>query len=178
MKYYLILVGLISFAVFGQNDSQKNELLDYTTHVDGKLAIQYPKNWILEVPGQYGEVFCIYSPPASAADGYQDFLSLVAEDLQQPNDNLDSFVKNSENEYKTMSENVKFLEGNKLKKGTSEYYKSFYTDGVEEASSKFERYYFVANKKGYTLTFGCKVADFEKSKAVAESILNSFIINK
>jgi len=147
---------------------------DWETLTQNNYTVQYPTTWELDLSGEMGASFILFSPMESDQDLFQENVNLLIQDLTGMDVDLDKFTAISEDQVKTMVTNSNLIESVRLKPKAGEYHKIIYTGDLGTYHLKYEQYYWVMNEKAYILTLTTEMDTFEAFKETGERILNSF----
>jgi hypothetical protein len=185
MKTLLSSILLVSIFACGQTtvkqESRKNSdqpSNDWKKFDQSSYSVKYPSTWELDISGQNGTSFALFSPLESNKDKFQENVNLLVQDLEGQNVDLDRYTEISEAGIKTMITNSALIESKRIKNGNDEYHKIIYSGDQGIFHLQFEQYYWVINEKAFVLTFTSEKAKFADYKTIGEEILNSFILKK
>lgn len=138
-------------------------------------SIACPDSLDMQSPGPMGAAFAISFPLDREADRFRENINLVVQDAPSGT-TLEQCVESSVDGMRQLitgfdlSVNKAFdLNGNKSQK-------LVYTCKMGEFDLKIEQFMTVADDKAYILTYTAEAASFDKYRAVAEGIMNSFQI--
>ena len=159
----------VSFAQTVSVDKQSWKELNF----EG-FSIDYPENWDVNMKGEMGTKFILFSPLENNQDDFKENINLVVQDLTGYDIDLNGFVEISEQQVSTYVTEGKILESNRLSKENIAYHKMIYTGKQGVYKLKFEQYFWVIESKAYILTFTSEESNYQKYKMIAETILNSF----
>jgi len=172
-----LLISLFSSAQSLTNQESINQpqiIKDWKKFDQSNYSIQYPPSWDLNISGQMGTSFILFSPLENEDDKFMENINLLAQDLSGLNIDLDKYTEISEGQIKTMVTNSSIQESRRMKINRSEYHKIIYSGEQGIYQLKFIQYYMVINDKAYVLTFTSEENKFEDYIEIAEKILNSF----
>jgi hypothetical protein len=185
MKTLLSSILLVSIFACGQTtvkqESRKNSSQtggDWKEFDQTSYSVKYPSTWELDISGQKGTSFALFSPLESNKDKFQENVNLLVQDLTGQNVDLDRYTEISEAGIMTTFTNSTLLESKRIKDGNNEYQKIIFSGDKGIFHFQFEQYYWVMNDKAYVLTFTGEKAKFADYKTIGEEILNSFILKK
>lgn len=173
---FTIIISIL-FNSFGFSQTEvKAE--DTTILTKEDYSVSYPVDWELNESGVMGTDFILFSPLASEEDMFRENVTLIIQDLEGMNLNLDQYVEISNSQLKTVITDYKNIENKRVKTEDGEYHKFVYTGKQGEFSLKFEQYAWVVGNKAYVLTFTSEIEEFDSYKEAGESILSSFSFTK
>jgi hypothetical protein len=184
MKKNLILCFFAPLFGFGQIPistdikAQTPSPVEWNTLDKTNFSVQYPTDWDLNDKGIMGTSFVILSQPDSATDNFRENISLLIQNLEGMNIDLDKYTEISEGQLKTLATNLNLVENKRIKNDSTTYQKVVYAADQGVFRLKFEQYYWVIGPKAYVLTFTTTEATFDRYKAVGERMMNSFYIKK
>lgn len=168
------LTGLIMLLLIFIANGQTMMNNDWKIVDNEDFYFRYPKNWTLDITGQMGSSFIIFSELSSTKDNFRENINLLVQDLQNQPIGLDKFVEISSNQIKLNVKNGKIIESRRMKGKNSDFHKMIYSGDKADMKYKFVQYYWIKNGNAFILTFSCDLNEFGKYKATGEAIMNSF----
>lgn len=158
----------------GKESTAKKVDPGWKTLEENNYSVHYPAEWELNQKGQFGMLFILLSPPESSDDNFRENVNLVAEDLKGRKIDLDEYAKASEQQVRSIINNVSIKESKHMNNGSTEYHKLVYTGDQGLYSLQFEQHYFIKDNKAFVLTLTCLKDKFDQYKETGEGIMNSF----
>jgi hypothetical protein len=181
LKLIGILTVITSATACAQTTESKSKTVDtveWKSLTENNYSISYPNNWELNISGQMGTSFILFSPLSSKEDQFKENVNLLIQDLAGHNLDIDKYVEISEGQIKTLITDGEILESKRITTDNLEYQKVVYTGTQGIFNLKFEQYYWVIGDNAFVLTLTCEENQFNNHKIIGEKILNSFDINK
>lgn len=175
MKLLLIVTCIFGFTfIYSQGDTSKT----WITFSKEQYKIKYPDNWDIDTSKLMGTEFFIFSAKENDSDKFRENISLIIQDLQGQNIDIDKYAQISEGQIKDIATEAKIYDSKKMNIGKPEYFRMIYgmTQGIFKL--KIEQYYFVKNEKAFVITLTTELEKFESFKMIGEKILNSFLLTK
>lgn len=176
---------LASFVSIGQTtvtdtleNTSQHTSSEWKTVNESEYSINYPSAWHLDQSKQYGTSFILFSPLESDGDKFKENINLIIQDLGKSNIDLDKYAEISEEQVKTLTTNLNFMESKRVKNDNDEYHKVIYSADQGVFHLQFEQYLWVKNNKAFVLTFTSELDKFADFVEVGEKILNSFVPKK
>ena len=108
-------------------------------------------------------------------DFFKENVNLIIQDLNDYESTLDSYIKITENQIKTMVPDGKVIESKFHKE--KNYHEIVWSGYISERNLKFKQYVFTKNKNVYLLTLTTLPETFEEYTSIGNKILNSFKLN-
>ena len=166
MKFVLLTISLCWFGLTWSQD--RMIWLDETEY-----HIGYPSNWIIDRSNPLTE-FYLFSRPDSPTDKFSENISLIAQNIDGMQIDLDKYTQISVNQIKRFFKD-KILSVKKHQNAEGmPFYEVIYTGLQEGTPLKFLQYNYIHKGKAYVLTFTAEASEFQKYKGVAYEIFNSF----
>ncbi|HCQ29749.1 MAG TPA: hypothetical protein DIU39_05645 [Flavobacteriales bacterium] len=156
--FLTLSIILVVQTAFGQQQFSNDE-----------FAIEYPANWSLDTSGIMGTQLMIISE-IEKDDQFRENINLIIQDLPTYDISLDDYTSISEKQIKDAFGENSIMES----KRENGKHKIVYKGTQQGIEMIFEQIYIIKNNKAYVLTFTSIPATYEKFKAPAEKILESF----
>lgn len=169
-----LFISLISCSQTTQNNVKSEVPSNWKTINGTDYMIQYPDSFDLDLSGQMGASFFLFSQLTSKQDLFRENINLIKQNLSGQNISLDNFAELSENQIRTMVTNPDIIESKRVKSGNSEFQKMIYSGVQGQYKITFEQYYLISKSYAYVLTFTSESNQYDQYKAVGEQIMNSF----
>jgi hypothetical protein len=173
-----IVSALLFFTLFAcgqQNDQHTTESdAHWKRYSDANCEIQYPEEWEVNTAGQMGTSFILLSPLEPENDQFRENVNLLIQDLQGQQLDLDTYVKLSENQVKTLITDGEILESERQKNSNGMHHKLVYNGKQGQLDLRFEQLFWVIDDKAYILTFTSEKEKFAMYRSMSEKIMNSF----
>lgn len=169
-----LFISLISCSQTTQNNVKSEVPSNWKTINGTDYMIQYPDSFDLDLSGQMGSSFFLFSQLTSQQDLFRENINLLKQDLTGKDIDLDKYVEISENQIRTMVTDGNIIESKRIKSGNSEFQKMIYSGVQGQYKITFEQYYLISKGYAYVLTFTSESSQYDQYKAVCEKIMNSF----
>ena len=174
------IISLLTLCLFALNSTSQTKNEDISTWINHKgefFSIQYPPDWNLNISGNYGTTFVIYSPLESLKDEFTSNVNLLVQDLSSYNLTLEEYSKISVDQINTYFTNVTIIDSRVIKGSKRSYYSVLYEGNSGVRDLRFLQYYWVIDKKAYVLTFTCEQNKPVSISTLGERILSTFELN-
>lgn len=139
-------------------------------------TIQYPDSFVVDTSGNMGMSFILLSKQTSQEDLFKENLNLVIQDLGGQNIDLDTYVKISEEQIKSLITDGNLMESVRIMENNTELHRIIYTGKQGQFNFKWQQRYWIANNKAYVLTLTCEEDQYNTYAELAEAIVKTFKI--
>ena len=182
LGFFALILALTSCGQTFQKDikTEKYEMSEtpekWKSLNEANYSIHYPDTFDLDMSGQMGVSFILFSKVISPQDMFRENVNLLVQDLTGQNIDLDKYVDISEDQIKTMIIEGNLLDSKRLTGSNNEYHRLVYTGKQGQYDLKWQQFYWVKNKKAYVLTLTCEANQYDNYVSVGEKIMKSFIL--
>ncbi|MEP6728845.1 MAG: PsbP-related protein [Bacteroidota bacterium] len=173
MKKISNLLILFTYLIFFTHPVSAQKL---TTLNKKDYSIGAPADWIPDSSKQMGTDLVIFSMLENGTDKFRENVNVVIQNLAGMNIDLEKYTAISIGQIKTMATDSKIEESKTIRTDRATFQKIIYTATQGGFKLRFEQYYFMANKKAYTVSFTAEIGKFDIFKPTGEAILNSFVL--
>jgi len=175
-RIQFIIIAFVLISCQGGKENKPILEKGWLTLEKENYIINYPETWELRQPGEFGSEFMFFSLLSNHDDQFRENISLIIQNIQNPEMDLDAFVNMSLEQVNTVVTNGEVVFSNRLLKEKNEYHSIEYTGKQGVFDLRFKQYYWVLGAKVYVLTFTGENNQFHNFKGVAEKIMNSFSV--
>jgi len=168
MNNRIIIKLTILFLVFTNVCCSQNELKTYEKE---NYAISYPDNWRLDTTGQMNSKFILFSE-LKDNDLFSENVNMITQDLTNQGFTMESYMKLSENQIKTLVTEGKIIKS--IIDKENGYCTLIWSGNVTDRVLKFKQYFFMKKEIVYVLTLTTLPETFEDYIEAGDKILNSF----
>lgn len=165
----VLLLAIVVLSAFSKNIQE-----GWSTLSEKNYSVQYPEEWRLDQSGQMNTKFMLFSPITGADDSFSENVNLIIEDLTGHNISLDQYVELSENQLKSVLENVNIVSSETITGDDMEFHKVVFTGAQGAFNLKFTQHYYIYSNKAFVLTLTCEANQYDNYKNIGEKICNSF----
>ncbi|MEG4285711.1 serine/threonine-protein kinase [Microcoleus sp. A006_D1] len=171
-------IAASAFAMQNFSKTHSENLLTYQSSAHN-FKIKYPEKWEkqeLQNP-VINDVVVFISPKKTAADSYQEQITISIEDLQQKPMSLDEYNKLSLAQIKNNFTDVKILEENSKTVANNRGYTVVFDDKDGQTNTKKMLTWTLINNKAYVITYTAEKSEYSEYLKTAEAMMNSLEIN-
>ena len=177
---HLVLILWWPFLSFAQIEIKPSVLPyfkeDWKTFSEKNYSISYPDSWSLQENTAYNAKFAIMSPLESESDNFSENVSLMLQNLEEMEVDLQKFTELTLGQIKSMLTNGVLYANETVSGRNGKYQKMIYAFDQETNRVKVLQYLWVANKKAYILTFAATSETYTAYENLAKEIMNTFHI--
>lgn len=141
-----------------------------------RYTINYPVEWELEVDGELGTRFFLFSPLESEEDQFSENINLITEDLTGLGIDLDMYNDLASGQLETVIEEYSLIESQRVTWNDQSYHKLVYTGTLDALALAFEQRFYVEHETAFILTFASMQDTFDQYAEVRDRIMSSFLI--
>lgn len=166
IKSILLSIFFLTTMTFVQDEMK--------TFSKDNFSLHYPKDWEVDTSGMMNTKVILKSKEMK--DGFAQNVNVVTQNLTGYNFTLDQFVKVSEDQYKQVPK-AKIIASERIKGEGDEKHSVTVQGSFAGPDITIKQYYFFKKDVAYVVTFSSLTKDYEKSKALGDTILNSFKVD-
>jgi hypothetical protein len=145
-------------------------------HDTKEFSITYPEDWELDLSGQMGSSFLLFSNLTDAEDNFRENVNLMIQDLSGQPMNLNQFIELSENQVRTLITDGQLELSKRHTKDEREFHEFVYTGTQGLYKLKFMQYCWVESNQAKVLSFTAEQDQFDLFAETAGGIMKSFEI--
>jgi len=177
MLRILLACMLTTGALAATASSGTTKNTGWTTFVGKDFTIQYPKEWSLDQSGAMGTIFFLSAPKLTHGEEFVNTINLVIREIDDPKLTLESY-----NNQTIAALNKELPLANIISSKTVAAkvpYRELHFSGVQiKVRLEWYQFFFIKNKRTYTLTFTAEQSSYQRLFPVASAIMHSFAITK
>ena len=189
MKYikliFIVSCFLILTQAFGQTTQPTSQSTTQTSEATMPeevlkktevFEIIYPADWELNETGLMGTTFILFSATSSADDAFRENVNYMIQDVSAFDLDLDSFIKLSLDQIKSIIANSQLLSNEKqTDKNGNTFQRIEYTGDQGIYNLHFMQHIYVENGQAQIITFTAEQDQYSEYKNLAESIISTIV---